>query len=121
MRVEVYYNLHKKCLSVRALEGDRKGRVISHPGAVTLRNAKFVVQPAGRRKVLNEKRKNVHAFVRGELNMLYSKFPSIPLPDPDKIATYNPYKYETFVNASTGQPVLSADKVLINDKVITYE
>ena len=58
--VEVYWNLHKLCWSVR-----RQGKVIAHADYVSLRDCKLVVQPAGRQKVLAEKCKNVHAFVRG--------------------------------------------------------
>ena len=66
-RVEVYRNLHKNCYSVRALTGKNKGRVIDYVQSITLKDAKFVVQPAGRDRVLREKRKNVHAFVRGHI------------------------------------------------------
>ena len=65
LRVEVYRNLHKGCYSIRALSGEDKGRVIDHVQSITLRDVSFVVQPAGRNRVLEEKRKNVHAFVRG--------------------------------------------------------
>ena len=58
--VEVYYNLHNKTFSVR-----HAGRVWFHTNVLTLHNCKFAVQPAGRAKVLKEKRKNVHAFIRG--------------------------------------------------------
>ena len=67
LRVEVYRNLHKNCYSVRALSGEDKGRVIDHVQSITLRDVSFVVQPAGRNRVLEEKRKNVHAFVRGTI------------------------------------------------------
>jgi hypothetical protein len=66
-RVEVYRNLHKNCYSVRALNGENKGRVIDHVQSIILKDATFVVQPAGRDRVLQEKRKNVHAFVRGTI------------------------------------------------------
>ena len=61
-RVQVYYNLHKKCLSIRY-----KGKVIEHAREVTLTDARFHVQPAGRARVLREKKKNVHAYVSGKL------------------------------------------------------
>jgi hypothetical protein len=66
-RVEVYRNLHKNCYSVRALSGENKGRVVNHVQAIILKDATFVVQPAGRDRVLREQRKNVHAFVRGTI------------------------------------------------------
>ena len=64
MIVDVYRNLHKKTWSIR----DRKtGRVVGHQKEVNVLDAKFVVQPSGRARVLQEGRKNVHAFVRGTL------------------------------------------------------
>ncbi len=88
-RVEVYRNLHKDCYSVRALNGENKGKVIDYVQSITLKNAKFVVQPAGRKRVLQEKRKNVHAFVRGHITN-----------EPFKGGTpvlYDPYLTDTFV------------------------
>ena len=67
MKVFVYYNLHMKCWSVKALSGDQKGRVVAHAKAVDLQDCQFRVSEAGRQRVLREKRKNVHAGVAGEL------------------------------------------------------
>ena len=106
--VEAYYNLHKKTFSVR-----HAGRVWFHTNVLTLRNCKFAVQPAGRAKVLKEKKKNVHAFVRGFFvrgddhtnhRMLHA----------DQ-AMYNPYKTSTFVDIGTGEPVYEADMVYLNN------
>ena len=59
--VEVYRNLHKQCLSVR-----QGGIVRCHAkDGICLKDAKFVVSEKGREKVRREKKKNVHAFVRG--------------------------------------------------------
>jgi hypothetical protein len=103
MRVEVYYNLHKKCFSIR-----HKGIVISHANTVKLADVTFVVRKAGRERVLREKKKNVHAFVRGNL-----------LP-PDNVAKnlfstarYNPYMRDSFFDASTYDPLHKADMVLL--------
>ena len=63
MRVEVYFNLHKKVFSVRSV---MTGRVILHTDKVHISNPKFVVRKSGRDKVLRERKKNVHAFVRGD-------------------------------------------------------
>lgn len=49
MKVQVYFNLHKKCLSVKSKEpGDRYGRVIAHMDTILLKDAKFKVSQAGR-------------------------------------------------------------------------
>ena len=99
MRVEVYWNLHKHLFSVRALEGPNKGRVISHSHGITLTDVKFAVQPAGRERVRREGKKNVHAFVRGRI--ANSGFEDCREDFSDEKITYNPYIYDTFVNAKT--------------------
>lgn len=119
MRVSIYYNLHKHCLSMVAMEGPNKGRVIDHPASVVLTDVKFVVQEGGRQRVLREKRKNVHAFVRGNLlaSLPSTMFQIVPgyLP-----ATYNPYRYATFVDRQSEQPVLRSDAAIVNGKSIYY-
>jgi len=102
MRVDVYMNLHKGEFSVKALEGENKGRVIAHSWRVSLRDCTFVVQPAGQARVRREGRKHVHAFVRGELvtlgnDCLDPLFNVTRKPKPMERFTYNPYKHDTFV------------------------
>ena len=63
MRVEVYFNLHKKTFSVRSA---KSGKVLLHTDEVHIENPEFVVRQSGRNRVLSEGRKNVHAFVRGD-------------------------------------------------------
>jgi hypothetical protein len=63
--VDVYRNLHKNTWSIRSRT---TGRVIRRADNVVVKNVKFVVQPAGRQRVLDEERKNVHAFVRGTIS-----------------------------------------------------
>ena len=101
MKVEVYWNLHKHVWSIR-----HKGRVIAHRPSVVIEDGKFVVQPAGNAKVRREGRKNVHAFVRGEW------CDSASLADGAYSAViYNPYKYTSFVEAHSEQPIYSAEVV----------
>tara|TARA_R100001244_G_scaffold100223_1_gene74721 strand:+ start:224 stop:658 length:435 start_codon:yes stop_codon:yes gene_type:complete len=98
-KIEVYRNLHKKCFSVR-----HKGKVIYHlkdNEQLSLTNVKFVVQPAGHAKVLREKRKNVHAFVRGEFEGFKSSLEEdVYLKPFNKLdfsyVSYNPYKSNKF-------------------------
>lgn len=100
-KVEVYWNLHRNCFSVRALEGDRKGRVVAHVASLFLADARFAVQPAGRERVRREWRKNVHAFVRGRV--------CHSVPNIIRLAvSYNPYKNDGFVDGVRGEPVEAA-------------
>ena len=90
--VEVYRNLHKKCWSVR-----QGGKVKVHTSYICLQAAEFVVQPAGREKVLREQKKNVHAFVRGYL--ISAKTMNRLNKDIEwtmDAVTYNPYKHPHF-------------------------
>lgn len=122
MRVEVYYNIHKQTFSVRALEGEYKGKVIKHTQLVQLTNAKFVVQPGGRRRVLDENRKNVHAFVRGELyDTTGQKDYGVDFCDMTEVY-YNPYMFDSFVNRKTSKAVESAPYVyMCFKKVYAHE
>jgi len=98
MRVEIYFNLHKKVFSMR-----HKGIVIAHVRQATLKDVSYVVQPAGRARVLREGKKNVHAFARGEL------IERIPLFNyRGNIAKYNPYKAATFVDKDD-EPLYNSD------------
>ena len=63
MKVYVYFNLHKRCFSVKALEGQAKGLVIAYANDVVLFDPVFKVSKAGRDRVLRERKKNVHAGV----------------------------------------------------------
>lgn len=62
MKVEVYRNLNNGRLSIR----DAKTKlVVGHADRVKLTDVTFHVSQAGRERVLRERRKNVHAVVRG--------------------------------------------------------
>lgn len=106
MRVEVYWNFHKKMFSIRALEGPRKGRVINRSEHVTLAHVTFKVSAAGRDRVRREKRKNVHAVVRGTL--LCSGLTPRGMGSPVNVR-YNPYRDEGFNHE--GKVVTEADWV----------
>ncbi len=99
MRVFVYWNLHKGKWSVKAMEGENKGRVIARVDGIALKNASFRVSRAGRERVIREQRKNVHAGVVGEWIQGEDFFGTARV-------TYNPYKYETFVLADDPTQVI---------------
>jgi hypothetical protein len=90
-----------------------------------LNNVKFAVQPAGRYRVLTDRRKNVHAFVRGDLAWvagLNDKLGDYSNANMERQGyrkiTYNPYKYDSFVMADTELPIKSASQVVIIGKDI---
>jgi len=100
-KVRVYFNLHKKVYSVQ----DRKtGLVIAHVDTLSLKDVKYNVREGGRQKVLKEKRKNVHAFIEGTIccpvELSTGEFFGV---------TYNPYKYDSFVDRVDQKKVFNSD------------
>tara|TARA_R100001377_G_scaffold21720_1_gene11515 strand:- start:121 stop:516 length:396 start_codon:yes stop_codon:yes gene_type:complete len=94
-RVYVYFNLHKKVWSVR-----QSGKIIEHTKYIMLEDARFLVGQAGRKKVIEEKRKNVHAGISG---YVVDRVPNVP--DFCTTVSYNPYKNETFINFATERSI----------------
>ena len=112
-KVMVYYNLHKHTFSVTY-----DSKVIMHADYVKLGDVEFRVRKGGKEKVRSEKSKNVHAFVIGTL-LEYCEYPCdyIPNPPSNKIVTYNPYKYDSFVYKNSEEPVYRAKEVdMINSQ-----
>ena len=102
MKVRVYWNLHKKTWSIQCC---KTNNVVAHAQTVKLDNAKFVVRKAGQRKVRETGQKNVHAFIRGYLNvdewhinyakkMLWRR------------VRYNPYKDDFFMVQKFSDPTV---------------
>ena len=111
MKYDIYYNLRKKCLSVR----DGKSRkVVGHIHRVWLADVDFKVSEAGRQRVLREKKKNVHAFVRG--TPLAWDSTRVPL-EGHTYLYYNPYTTKGFIDKN-GKVVKSAKSVIINGKSV---
>ena len=115
MRVFVYYNLHRKVFSVKALEGLNKGRVIAHTNELTLSDVTFRVSQAGRARVLKEQRKNVHAGIVGTWD---GSVDAVIRDSSDIAVTYNPYKYSTFVYQDGEYPIFTAASAYLTNRRI---
>jgi hypothetical protein len=112
MKVKVYRNLHKKCLSV--LHRTEKGwRLWKHVPRIELFDVVFKVSQAGRERVLKQKRKNVHAFVEGEYRGI-SDVVSSDL----RFIKYNPYIAGHFFDQETKEPVKESSWAFVNEKGI---
>ena len=85
--VKVYRNLHKGCWSIK-----QNGLVKAHSDEVNLFDCNFLVNEKNRQKVIKEKRKNVHAFVKGYIW-------NTPV-DLIKQASYNPYANNYFYDVN---------------------
>ena len=113
MKVFIYFNLHRKCFSVKALEGAKKGRVVAHVNDAIVYNPTFKVSEAGRQRVLKERKKNVHAGVvgqwfEGEFN---AKRCAELMEYTGRAVTYNPYRFDSFVYKNTETPINDQPRV----------
>ena len=96
-KVFCYRNLNRKGV-VWSVRDVASGLVIDRSEEVVLAEARLKVSQAGRRRVLREKCKNVHAGVQG--------IRIDRAPDGEWVrAEYNPYKYESFVLSDSKIPV----------------
>jgi hypothetical protein len=60
----IYRNLHKNCFSIQKWIPEKRGyRLHSHEQNIIAYDIEFKVSQAGRKRVLQQKQKNVHAFV----------------------------------------------------------
>jgi hypothetical protein len=110
MKVRVYYNLHKKRLSVQE-KVNGVWKVRRHVDAIHLKNVSFKVSEAGRQRVLQQKRKNVHAFIIGEPTNELD-----PTQHQYQIVGYNPYLKERFFDGT--KYIDKADGVIINNRLV---
>jgi len=98
----LYRNLRTGGFSVK-----HRGRVCERANFIVMSDVEFRVSEVGRQRVINEKSKNVHAYMVADSYHLPASLFSwkqnkmIPV-------TYNPYEHDTFVNAKTGEPIHEA-------------
>lgn len=87
--VEVYKNLNNGLFSIR----DMKTKlVLAHGHSFLLTDVTERVSAAGRKRVLKEERKNVHAYLKGRISF---KQPKSDITR-DKVVSYNPYTTDYF-------------------------
>ena len=111
MKKYFYRNLAKNVWSMVV-----GGKVAGYHRTVTLVNPEFRVRPGGRNRVLEEKRKNVHAFAiaRRVINGAPESL------DGFEEVTYNPYAAPYFTRVSDGRPVLRAKRAVLTADMKMY-
>lgn len=113
-RVMVYRNLHYRNKVMYSVKSMKTKLVIDHVPDIALTDAVFKVSEKGRQRVIKEKRKNVHAGVIGSRTDEKNKKNMVQI-------LYNPYKFETFVNAENMEPVFKAKRVVIDNAGVWAE
>ena len=89
-----YRNLHTNTFSIKL-----RGKVIEHPKNFIMYNAYFKVNEKGRQRVIQDKRKNVHAYVHSARYCGLSVVDARMQLDSYTFeeVTYNPYKFSSFI------------------------
>lgn len=109
MVVDVYRNLHTN--NGYSIRSAKTGLVLAHCSNVHLTNARFHVSESGRQKTVQEKRKRVHAYVRGQLAAC-----NVQLPATFTKVHYNPYYTALFTDSLTNKPIYEAEEVICSGK-----
>ncbi len=94
--VDIYRNLNRDCWSIKDRE---TGRICGYETSLTVMGAKFVVGKKSRQRVLEEGRKNVHAYVRSGIawsNPKITDYHSKWLRNIMLQVKYDPYKADHF-------------------------
>jgi len=108
---QIYWNLHKNAFSV-----SNGQHVLGHTRNALLHNVTFRVRETGRQTVIEQKRKNVHAFICTNEIFDVTKWDS-SLFLPADYVTYNPYKHKTFVRGKDEFPITESEWVYLSARV----
>jgi hypothetical protein len=95
------------------------GEKIRYASYVGLTMAEFRVHERGRQRCIREGVRNVHAWVVGSPAVVWEGGKPIVTPDWER-AVYDPWKGGTFVDATTLEPVLQAETVILIGKAVYY-
>jgi hypothetical protein len=114
--VRVFKNLKHGCYSIL-----QNGRVRASARQVRLGDVEFRVREAGRQRMIREQRRNVHAFAVGKLLDFVHPDESRVLEDfPGRSAIYNPYRFASFVDRETNDPVVHTPLAQFDERGVLY-
>jgi hypothetical protein len=117
----VYRNLSNRIakqgrFSIQSREGADYGLVIGHANLLELVGCEFKVSLAGRHRVLQERRKNVHAGVLGRIK----KVGFLSRRHGMSKVSYDPYRTAAFTDEN-GRAVKRADRVIFRSDGVFYK
>lgn len=114
--VRVFKNWKRGCYSIM-----QDGVVRASARQVLLRDVEFLVRESGRRRMIESKRKSVHAYAVGFLVAHAHPDDDIPVSGiQGRMAFYDPYRFDSFVDRESLQPVRHAGQVFLDERGMTY-
>jgi hypothetical protein len=120
-RVRVYRNLHNGKLSIKY-----KNTVVGYCDFITLKNPKYIISASGKKRAIETRIRNVHAFVEGEIAFIagFCSFKNRQLPeiyevlygDPlcSSLVKYNPFVEDGFTFQDGSFPVEKNNYTIID-------
>lgn len=114
--VRVFKNPKLGCYNI--MQG---GLIKATAQRIRLCDAEFLVRESGRQRMLRENRRTIHAYVQGRLvDYTHPDDTQTISHLPGRSATYNPYRFSSFVDRETEAPLLRAPWVQLDEHGVTY-
>ena len=115
--VRVFVNPKRGCYTI--MQG---GAVKASAKQIRLQDAEFLVKESGRQRMLRENRRTIHAYIVGRLVDFAHPDDGVKTIDrlAGRSATYNPYRYSSFVDRETELPLKAAGTVQLDEVGVTY-
>jgi hypothetical protein len=93
MKYRIYRNLRRSCFSIQEKIPGKGWRVTDRAENLEAHGITFRVYEAGRRKVIERRRKNVHAYAIAES---WQRVDALSVIDSECMIYYNPYQSSNF-------------------------
>lgn len=113
-QADFYRNLNKPgYFSCKQRSGQYKGKVTGYANIFVVQNPLFTVSSATRQRILNSKKRSVHAYVRAPLiDAFNGKLSTENLPQ-HKIITYQPFQRGEFFDRQSGEAITTHTGIAI--------
>ena len=107
--------------AVRGLAFSPDGRLLASAREVRLSGVEFLVRESGRRRMLENGRRNIHAYAVGTLvDYVHPEEPRSLERFTGRPVSYNPYQQGSFVDDETSNPVAAADLAHFDETGVIY-
>ena len=114
--VRVFKNWKLGCYNIM-----QSGKLLASARQVRLSGVEFLVRESGRKRMLERRRRNVHAYAVGRLVDFVHPDDARNL---DQIAGrgvfYNPYRFSSFVDNETREPIIVAEFAQFDESGVIY-
>ena len=111
--VQIYRNLNKP-ETTYSIRDKKTGLVLGHATNILLSNCIYVVNQVGRQRVIETRKKQIHAWIEGNFGVIHAG--DDDLFSQGHVVKYDPYMDESFIYKENGEPINSSGVVYTNEK-----